>query len=638
MQGLEESMGCCSTCCGPIQPRVEAMRKDPPGVRAVLYISAEASRNRSDWNCKEDPKVVDEFNSLHIFHESNTLPVLQSFDSGNAKDLWGGLNTPHFDDKYFGLVPNSLKSLRLESRSLDIFKGPLRPDMLYFSTIKEDNYRAVLWKAPKPIVEFNDVTDLVMGCVDRVGFCRYVPSFNQTIPGCKSCNDIMTQESTTAHFMVRNVIGSEHLVPLESILSVQLSGKAKDANLKFDAGDAKFRWDPSNSNKGGRAAAYTYQACLAYYIHRCMPPKDKVKNGVSKAMNELDVQKVHSILATLSFLFLQIGTLTFERYNGSQGGTVRNAKPDYRYRGCTEMYLSYVFWLLLCIDTVEAEYNPNKNSRNSKSKYCKMGFVYFHRYVFLDFIKVLILLPEYAQHVEIMDAVFDGNILKSGHSGNMVPGSPPAPPEERISHICQSIPVFYLKVVKPLFSRHLAGLEPDPYLLEPHDPVAEDTLEKNAIKHNNQRLVYNMLIDMTSVTNVGHLMQKVIKDEIDSYLEEVGVHAVFNRWLRMMEMAPKSTERLLQSYVDNQMLQEYSNIQLFMRPDSFQPTISSEAAETIYTMCNALELASEPSTKEELELLRIAPKCSEMKSIERLGKVGAFGRRNEMREPRDEDS
>ena len=82
------------------------------------------------------------------------------------------------------------------------------------------------------------------------------------------------------------------------------------------------------------------------------------------------------------------------------------------------------------------------------------------------------------------------------------------------------------------------------------------------------------------------------------------------------------------------MLKEYQNIRLNVRPDrfhtAFQPTISLEAAEAMFLMCTALELPSEPNSKEELELLRIAPKCSEMKSIERLSKVRALKEESQM--------
>lgn len=609
MNGIENSNGCCLCCCGPIQPRVNAMRKDQLGVRAVLYISAEASRNKSDWNCLEDPKVVDEFNGLHIFHESNTLPVLKSFADGQAKVLWQGENTPLYDPNFFSAdgKPNTAAELK---KRLPNFPSSVLPskeviplNILFFSTIKEDRYRAAFWKAPTPIEEFQNVTDLVTECVFDAGNCKLPIIFEQTVPGCKSCNDIMTQEATTAHLMVRR---KDSLVPLESILSVELSGKAKDDNLKPLK---NIRYDPTERSKGGNPEAYTYQACLANYIHSCMPTHAYVNERVPER-NPKNTKSVHTILATLSFLFLQISTLTFERYNGSQGGKKRNTKPDYRYRGCTEMYLSYIFWLLLCIDKVDGA------GQRERGIHCFVEFVQFHRYFFMDFIKVIVLAEsKYAGFVEIMDVVFGGDVLQSINT----------PPKDRIAHMCDRIPDFYKKIIRPLFSRHLAGMQPDPELLR------TGHTDEDAIKYNNQTLVYNMLIDKTAYYNVQHCMKKVILDEIDTYMDEMGVHAVLNRWLNMMELAPKSTERLVQSFVDNQMLQEYTNIQMFMRPDSFQPTISPEAAETIYTMCNALELPFEPSTKEQLELLRVAPKCSEMKSIERLGRVGAF-RRSELRE------
>jgi hypothetical protein len=243
----------------------------------------------------------------------------------------------------------------------------------------------------------------------------------------------------------------------------------------------------------------------------------------------------------------------------------------------------------------------------------------FHRYIFLDVLKVLVLSePRYAGEIEIADIVFSGDLLKCGRTYNTDNSKTPW---ERIKFMCDSISSFYKNVIKPIFSRHMAGLEPNPGLLP---LVTSADYENKLIKFNKQKLVYNMLVDLDSLRRIMHVIPKVIAGEIDTVINEVGVQAVFARWLDMLELAPKSTERLVQSFVDNEVLNEYWNIRVNMRPDSFQPSISLETAEVIFMMCTALELPSEPNSKEELELLRIAPKCSEIKSIERLNKVGAF--------------
>ena len=173
----------------------------------------------------------------------------------------------------------------------------------------------------------------------------------------------------------------------------------------------------------------------------------------------------------------------------------------------------------------------------------------------------------------------------------------------------------------------MASLEPNHDLLDPADDSEDD--EKNELLYSDQVLCYNMVIEKKSITNVLHLIEKSIVGELDTFINTVGIHAVLSRWLTYLDMAPRRISNLLRDYMDDETCKEYRNIQSSMRPDEFQPTISKEAAETIYEMCNALELPSEPSTQEELELLRISVKCSEMKAIERLAMLGAFNKEEE---------
>ena len=44
----------------------------------------------------------------------------------------------------------------------------------------------------------------------------------------------------------------------------------------------------------------------------------------------------------------------------------------------------------------------------------------------------------------------------------------------------------------------------------------------------------------------------------------------------------------------------------------------------MYLLCNALNRPTEPNSKEELALLRIADKCSCYKAFPRLLRIGAF--------------
>ena len=623
---IKKLTNCCSCCCGPTRPSLKSFREDQIAARAVTFIEGVALKHAEDWDlaAQSEPNLMADKQDLHIFHESNTLPVIKSFYNGKAKDLWRGDSTPHFNEKNFEApIPRDFRRARdIQGADFeaDKFVGNIPDDMLFFSTTKNASYRAVQWEHPTPLKGFKPLTDLIIECINNVGSCREPPNYQLLVPGCKSCNDIMTLEATTSHFLVREVISSKPLVPSESILSLELKGTATSGNLQFvDLNSNTCRWDPNERNRGGNPNEFTYQACLAYYIHRCMPAKPV--DRVFKKNKEKNTVSLHCVNAAFSFLVLEIACLWYERYQGCQGGKAKRTKPAYRYRGCAEMYLSYLFWCLLRIDNI-AGVKEGKNGNH-----CTIDFAEFHRYIFLDVLRVLVLKPEFAADYEILDAVFGGNLLVAGGGEALVIGSPVPEPEKKIKHMCKSIPLFYRGVIKPIFSRHMASLEPNHDLLDPADDSEDD--EKNELLYSDQVLCYNMVIEKKSITNVLHLIEKSIVGELDTFINTVGIHAVLSRWLTYLDMAPRRISNLLRDYMDDETCKEYRNIQSSMRPDEFQPTISKEAAETIYEMCNALELPSEPSTQEELELLRISVKCSEMKAIERLAMLGAFNKEEE---------
>ena len=96
---------------------------------------------------------------------------------------------------------------------------------------------------------------------------------------------------------------------------------------------------------------FTYEACVAYFIHRCLPTQTRV---VATAQERW----VRNITVACSFAVLTIACLFSERYNGRQGGMQPNPKPWYYYRGCTEMYLAYIFWLLTVNDNPQGAPRP----------------------------------------------------------------------------------------------------------------------------------------------------------------------------------------------------------------------------------------------------------------------------------------
>jgi hypothetical protein len=563
--------------------------------------------------------------------------VIRSFYAGGrVSDLWGGEHTPCYNDKNFETaVPRSyarvsgIKGSNLAPSVREAYKGDLPDDMLFYSTTDEADYRAVQWSAPEPLEGFKPLTDLIVECLNNVGFARLHPNFESMVPGCKSCNDIMTLESTASHFLVREVISPKPLVPLECILSIALAGsKINDLSFK-DLNDSSCRWDPSESSRGGHPKDFTYQACLAYYIHRCTPPRPN--NSLFSKNKNKNNASLHSINAALSFIVLEIACLQYERYKGRQGGTERRSKATYRYRGCAEMYLSYIFWILLMNDNMQGE------KIGKTGNHCKWDFPVFHRYMFLDFIKVLVLKPEFAGDYEILDIVSGGNMLftKDGEGGGIMLGRPIKEPAVIIGDMCQSISLFYKRVVKPIFSRHIAAQQPMHELIESDNDDGNDgdnddsIIEQQEKLYSDQILCYNMIVDEKSLNNIMHLVDKGIVGDISTFIHSAGIHGVLSRWLTLLDMVPKRVFNLVRDFMDDETCKEYRNIQSSMRPDEFQPTISKEAAETIYEMCNALELPSEPNSQEELELLRIGFKCSEMKAVERLAMLGAFKKEDE---------
>jgi hypothetical protein len=79
-----------------------------------------------------------------------------------------------------------------------------------------------------------------------------------------------------AHLLVRNKLSEKPLVPLDSILSIELVGVNPNEGLAYSTSTSsspKFRWDPNENNRNGDPSTWTSQACYAYYVHRCLPER-----------------------------------------------------------------------------------------------------------------------------------------------------------------------------------------------------------------------------------------------------------------------------------------------------------------------------------------------------------------------------
>ena len=593
-------MDCCLCCCGPIQASMDAQRRNKVVRQSVSYIEWEAIRNASLWNLPKntEPTLISEKQMLHLFHNTNVRPVIQTFFDGAANDTWFDDNSPGFDQRLF------------DTKNAGRFRNQnVTDDIFVVSASKEK--RAVMWPAPRERVPgFDMLWDLLEDCIERVGYCRNLPNPEITIPGCKMCNDIMTQEATSSHFLVRKYISQEPLVPAKSILTYRL----KEKGTKFaDAENAVDR-GPNEENMNKRAHEFTYQGCLAYYFHRCLP--DRPGRLPAEEMKQKIIAR--KIVVAFSFLVLEVACMTFERFKGLWGGRGSLAKPAFRYRGCTEMYIAYMFWILMTNDTPYGVDEEHPDVGFAMVEFCQ-----FHRYMFLEVVPTLVEChSEFANAYEINDVIFgeyDEYFLNLDAFG-MQPGVICPPPARMLGFICERVCQFYLDIFKPIFSRHMTGMSPYDDLLSP------GASEDDQLLYNRQKLVSNKLVSVSSLRRVMHRLENTTMGDIDTYVESVGAHAVFWLWQRLLETAPIVIERLMDNFMNSLTLIEYKNVQAGMSPDPSKPAISEAMAEKYYVMCNALELKSEPKNEREVMELKLGPLRSPPNAVDPLSKIGAFRR------------
>ena len=592
-------MNCCIACGGPFTPTRKAVRARKIGAQSLDYMENQVLRNFNEWDVAKGSEVnlVAKANDLHMVHDKNSIPCIAQFlRGGRLGKIWR-------DDALAGYQEARRNRIRVNAQMKNKWLYARAPD-----GHKGNSYFAVFWDAPEEIDFLELLQDCIKNCIirsnRRVGGvlkAKVLPNINTTYPGCKDCNDIMTQESTMRHFLAREVATYVPIVPEKIMYVYDLKGNP------VTPGQTQIRSERRKEPRldARRNSAFSFQAALMYYLHRCLPNEPPAGSLVQEGLFRI----FHIFFA---YFLLEICCLMFERIYGKYGGTAKRTKPAYRYKGVTELYISHIIWFLLSNDVAEGQAVDGTGSG------MVMDFPIFHRYFFSGIMRSLVLMhPKAAKAVEISDVIF-GSIIFDNALNVIVPtvGDVMSNPDDVIGFMGRRIARFYRQIIRPNFSIHLAGLTP------PEPPVGAGDSAKRTFA--DRVLVSNMLIERNDMTILLRMCERAAADDVDSYMNNVGIHAVMEVWGENLKAAPVRVENMLMDWVDKWTLVEYHNIVRFNRQDPLQPRISPQVAESIFQMCFAVEWPVVPVNQEELDILRQAPKCTAAKAALRLEYAGAF--------------
>ncbi len=587
-------MNCCLACFGPFSPSQDALRRDRVGARALNYIEGQVCMHRTEWTCTEEPRLTDEPNDAHIFHRTDIIPVVSQFyPRGGMSSAWVDRNTRGYTD----------------ARNDAIAVGRV-PVNNWVKIRSQDSWRLVSWHRPAPIPGIDNLYGLVFECLNRTTTARMIPNLQAMERMCNTCNSIMTQFGTTAHLLVREELNPNPLVPLRSIYRYNLNRTAAGVFTVI----GQRTQDPSLLLRNGRY--FSYQACMAYYIHRCLPPHPgALPLGPARIIELRRRKEWRQLTASLSFLLLEIYALMCENQFGCNGGRTRIRKPAYRYKGMIEVYASYYLWIVACNDTAQGQ---PVNGRG-----CSMDFCLFHRYFFANLLDMITLAcPEHAGVVDLRDLIFPPGWIRAG-GPPLAGGLRMASPEVVIGYLAARLRAFYYGYLRPYLSRHLSNLQPNPQLLMPGAAGMLGVLP--AVIYARQVVAYNMFITVNDLAALMRLCERGMVGDIDSFINNVGVHAVLQQWNKLLRSAPPRADRLVDDLMDTWTMHEYSHIiKTLSEVGRGQPRITGATAESVYLLCNVVNAPMEPTTEEELDLLRRAPKCSAAKAALRLIQTGAF--------------
>jgi hypothetical protein len=550
---------------------------DRVGSRALNFINGDVQKHRNEWNCEATPNLISASEDSHIYHQTNVLPVMNLFTTGVMRTKWRNDNTQD------GAVANAAGVL---------------PAVVHANTVilsQVNQQKACYWRAPRRLANLQNFHNLVQTCVINGAALPGggVPNHNVMYRICDLCNDFMTQQGTMSELLVRKNICASSLVPDDRIAVANVIMPAGGGHAFNGARSTT----PNDGNRNGKN--FTFQACLAYFLHRCLPERP------GPPITAQD-REWRTLVLNLSWVLLEMLSLKTERDYGSNGGRNTNQKPQYRYKGMIELYIGYFCWVLLSVDVMEGGLGR-----------CTMPFTEFYRYFFSEVFDTLVVMyPQHASAVELSDIIFGDNWYNAGLAPvvNLAMGIP----TRVFGFIANRMSSFYTDLLKPNFSRHMSGVLPNPALLLPGATALQLQLAARQIT------VYDMLITTEDLPILLHSCDRSVPGDVDSFMNNTGVHAVMRQWNRVLTSAPPRVDKLLNDFTDAWTLMEYQRIQKHSRDDPSLPKVSAAVAECMYLLCNTLEPPSDPHNKEEMDLLRQSLKCSVYKAAPRLMLLGAF--------------
>jgi hypothetical protein len=282
-----------------------------------------------------------------------------------------------------------------------------------------------------------------------------------------------------------------------------------------------------------------------------------------------------------------------------------------------ELYTSYFIYLLLTNDCAYGEAG-GLNAVGLQN----MSFPVFHKYWFGELFNILVTFePTLAHHTEISDIIYTADWGRGGRPGFVPSGAVKiARPEFVIGFLATRIAEFYNNLARPYFSRHMSGL--NPRLPAPVGGVVNPQM---------MMVIYNMQINtrktILSRQNIDiffHLCERAAPDDIDSFMNHVGVRAVTKTWYDMLRVAPNKMDRLLGQFIEAWTVSEYQHILSELNAESVQPRLPPRVAESVYLLCYTLDSNRDPINDSDIAELRTSPKCSDYLAALRLDMAGAF--------------